>query len=133
MDRPGIGPRQREAFDFIAAHIDEHGSSPSFRQIGEGIDCKSTSQVASIINVLEERGYIIRLAGKKRSLSIVGPAPGADEKKIASAARRYFEAHEQWKKFQKSHPHHADNSEYYAPLVGERFTHLRKLVMGDNA
>jgi SOS-response transcriptional repressor LexA len=129
MDRLGISPRQKEALDFIALSIHENGYSPTMREIGKALGVKSVSQVASIVTRLQERGYVTRLAHKGRSLSIVEYS--ADDKKIAITAQLYFQAHDDWKEFQRRKPNHADNSEYWAPLVSRRFQNLRKLVMGD--
>ena len=131
MDRPGISPRQREALNFIAAFIDDKGYSPSMWEIGGALGIKSVSQVASIVSRLQERGYVTRLAHKGRSLSIVGAERVSIEGKVEAAARLYFQAHDDWKEFRVRTPRHADNSEYHAPLVAQRFQKLRKLVMGD--
>jgi len=49
-------------------------------------------------------------------------------RQIAAAAKIYFQAHDAWQVFRQRHPHHADNSEYHAPLVSERFNRLKELV-----
>jgi repressor LexA len=69
-ERFGITKRQREAFDWLSAYIDDHGYSPSFREIMDGLGMKSVSQVSAIVKVLEQRNYVKRLYGLRRSITI---------------------------------------------------------------
>ncbi len=65
-------PRMRDALDYISAHIRQHGSSPSYRQIGEALGIIAKSGVHRLVSELEEAGRIRRDPGKPRSIEIIG-------------------------------------------------------------
>jgi SOS-response transcriptional repressor LexA len=68
----GITPRQKTVFDFIASYIEEHGYSPSYREIGSGCGLKSTSQVHGLVHRLKVRGWLRDRPGSStRSVTIV--------------------------------------------------------------
>lgn len=67
----GLTERQRECLDFIAAYTAKHGISPSYEEIKNGLKTGSKSKVYWLIRALEERGHIIRLPYRRRSLCLV--------------------------------------------------------------
>lgn len=75
--KPGLTEGQARALSFIGQHSKEVEYlgvvSPSYREIAEGLNV-ATSAAHSLVNQLEERGYVKRLAHRPRSISIVGRA-----------------------------------------------------------
>lgn len=67
----GITRKQRQLLGFIAAHIAEFGSSPTFEEMAREMGVKSRSGVAKIVDALELRGHITRLPHKAGSIRIV--------------------------------------------------------------
>ena len=67
----GITPRQRIALEIIADYIQEHGISPTYREIGAQMGKPSVSDVAGIIRSLKKRGFITKADGRRRSLRIL--------------------------------------------------------------
>lgn len=64
--------RQREVLEFLRSYADEHhGASPTYREIQRGLGLSSVSRIAGIIAALEERGFIVRIEGRTRSLRII--------------------------------------------------------------
>jgi SOS-response transcriptional repressor LexA len=64
--------RQQQTLDFIKWYIAKHGYAPSVREIGQGIFLTAHSSVCAVLDQLEDQGYIERIAGKARSIRIVG-------------------------------------------------------------
>lgn len=67
----GLTLRQREVLQYIAAFVAKHGYAPSMRDIAEGVGLVSTSSVLRLLQVLEERGAIVRTPGLSRSIRLV--------------------------------------------------------------
>ena len=74
MDR--LTDRQLEVLRFIARQIEECGYPPTIREIGEGLDIRSTNGVNDHLKALERKGYLTRDAVKSRA---VIPTPRARE------------------------------------------------------
>lgn len=70
--------RQRDALNFIAAYIQEHGISPSFDEINIGLGLNSKSGVHRLVEALRERGEIEYLPYRARSIRL---APSRDAMK----------------------------------------------------
>ena len=49
------------------------GYSPSLREIGDAVGLASTSSVSHQLSVLEANGYLIREAGRPRTMLLRGP------------------------------------------------------------
>ena len=64
--------RADEVLDFIKSYLTENGFPPSIRDIAEGVGLQSTATVHWHLTTLERRGLIIRHAGGKRMLQLVG-------------------------------------------------------------
>lgn len=60
-----------EVAAFIQAYTEEHGWAPSYREIGEGCQIKSTSNVGYWIEKLEQDGRLVRESHKARTIRIV--------------------------------------------------------------
>lgn len=61
---------QRRAYETIADYIDEHGISPSYREIGEQLGTNKP-HVHQIVHALRKRGFITLREGKRRSIGLV--------------------------------------------------------------
>lgn len=71
----GLTHKQRDCLAFIRAYMAEHGASPSFEEIREGLGLTSKSGVHRLLQALEERGRIRRLHDRARTIEIVDANP----------------------------------------------------------
>ncbi len=65
--------KQRELLSFIEAFIGEHGYSPSYREIMNGLNYTSVATVALHVNNLIKRGHLRKRDRSARSLEVVAP------------------------------------------------------------
>jgi SOS-response transcriptional repressor LexA len=72
--------KQKELLTFIEKFITEHGYSPSYREIMQGLNYNSVATVSLHVNNLIQRGHIRKRDHSARSLEVVG----VDDKKITS-------------------------------------------------
>jgi SOS-response transcriptional repressor LexA len=128
--RAGLTKQQQRCLEFINGYIDTNSNAPSYVDIIDGLGLASKSGAYRLVTALAKRGYITRLPHRARSIAIVAEVDTEMPRlrQIAGAAKSYFQAHDAWQVFRHRHPHHADNSEYHAPLVSERFNRLKELV-----
>ena len=63
--------KQMNVPKFIEDYVCCHRRSPTFREIGQGVDVRSTNTVAHYIRVLEEKGAIARVPGEPRTIELV--------------------------------------------------------------
>lgn len=63
--------KQRELLTFIEAFIGEHGYSPSYREIMNGLSYTSVATVALHVNNLIKRGHLRKRDHSARSLELV--------------------------------------------------------------
>ncbi len=63
--------KQQELLLFIQKRLEEGGVSPSFEEMKEALDLRSKSGIHRLINALEERGFIRRLANRARALEVL--------------------------------------------------------------
>jgi SOS-response transcriptional repressor LexA len=68
--------KQKELLGFIEAFIAEHGYSPSYREIMNGLNYTSVATVALHVNNLIKRGHLRKRDHSARSLEVV---TGSDE------------------------------------------------------
>lgn len=66
-----LTPKQQELLSFIQTRLEEGGVSPSFEEMKEALDLRSKSGIHRLINALEERGFIRRLANRARALEVL--------------------------------------------------------------
>jgi repressor LexA len=64
----GLTDRQLEVLRFIARQIDDAGYPPTIREIGEGLDIRSTNGVNDHLKALERKGCLTRDPSKSRAL-----------------------------------------------------------------
>lgn len=62
--------RQKEVLDYIADFIDEHGYSPSYDELAQGLKLASLATVHKHIEGLEARNYLKRGFNQSRSIEI---------------------------------------------------------------
>ena len=65
--------KQRELLTFIEKFIGEHGYSPSYREIMNGLDYNSVATVALHVNSLIARGHLRKRDRSARSLELAQP------------------------------------------------------------
>lgn len=63
--------KQKELLSFIEAFINEHGYSPSYREVMNGLNYTSVATVALHINSLIKRGHLRKRDRSARSLEVV--------------------------------------------------------------
>ena len=68
-----ITRRQREVYDFISRFVAEHGYSPSFEEIGTGLELTSLATVHKHITNLEKKGLLTRDYNRSRSIDLLPP------------------------------------------------------------
>lgn len=71
----GLTRRQQDVLRFVVGFQEAKGISPSFREIGAATGLKSVSQVAGLLDKLEERGAIRRLFMRTRAIEVLRPIP----------------------------------------------------------
>jgi SOS-response transcriptional repressor LexA len=65
--------KQKELLSFIEQFIIEHGYSPSYREIMNGLHYTSVATVALHVGNLIKRGHLIKRDRSARSLEVVNP------------------------------------------------------------
>src|SRR3954451_16794824 len=68
-----ITKRQRQVYDFIADFVQTNQYSPSFEEIGEGLDLSSLATVHKHISNLEKKGLLTRDYNRSRSIALLPP------------------------------------------------------------
>ncbi len=66
--------KQREILTYIEGFITEHGYSPSYREIMNGLDYTSVATVSLHVNSLIRRGHLRKRDHSARSLEVVAPS-----------------------------------------------------------
>jgi len=69
MSRVNLTPKQRRAYDFIAAEIRATGTAPTYDQIAAALQITSKSSVCRLVDALVERGWLRRLPYRARAPS----------------------------------------------------------------
>lgn len=63
--------KQSQLLSFINDRLQDSGVSPSFDEMKDALGLKSKSGVHRLINALEERGFIKRMANRARALEVL--------------------------------------------------------------
>lgn len=66
----GLTHKQAAALDYIHGYIGRTGASPTYEEIREHLGLKSKSRVHFLVAQLVERGRLVRLPGKARTLAL---------------------------------------------------------------
>ncbi len=68
-----LTPRQEQILGFIRDFGECNGYAPSMREIAGAVDLTSTSAVSYQLSVLQNKGYLRRIAGGPRTVEVVLP------------------------------------------------------------
>jgi repressor LexA len=68
-----ITRRQRQVYDFISDFVQKNGYSPSFEEIGQGLELSSLATVHKHISNLEKKGLLTRDYNRSRSIDLLPP------------------------------------------------------------
>ena len=84
--------KQKELLSFIETFIGEHGYSPSYREIMEGLHYNSVATVALHVNNLIKRGHLRKRDRSARSLEVVkaGEPAKVTSNQIAPAEEKWL-------------------------------------------
>lgn len=84
--------KQRELLSFIEVFIKEHGYSPSYREIMNGLSYTSVATVALHVNSLIKRGHIKKRDHEARSLEVVNmdETPKVASNQITAAQEKWL-------------------------------------------
>ena len=89
---PTLSARQQKILRFISDWVQEHGYSPSMREIGRAVGLTSTSSVEHHLAALQAKGYLHRAAGCPRTVEVrlpgQPPVPSDGGPGAARALRR---------------------------------------------
>jgi repressor LexA len=77
--------RQKQVYDFISGFVDQHGYSPSFEEIADGLGLTSLATVHKHITNLEEKQLLRRDYNRARSIDLLRPR-GRMKQSLAVAA-----------------------------------------------
>src|SRR5689334_4850276 len=81
-----ITRRQHQVYSFIQQFVEQHGYSPSFEEIGEGLGLSSLATVHKHISNLEQKGLLKRDYNRSRSIDLVAPRGKARQSMMMAAA-----------------------------------------------
>src|ERR1700712_1479483 len=76
--------KQRELLTFIETFIAEHGYSPSYREIMNGLNYTSVATVALHVGNLIKRGHLRKRDHSARSLEVVSPTAASEAPALTS-------------------------------------------------
>lgn len=96
VESPTVRPtkKQKELLAFIEAFISEHGYSPSYREIMNGLEYTSVATVSLHVSNLIKRGHLRKRDHSARSLEVVAPGNVPAEAPIKTNAVK--EGDEKW-------------------------------------
>ncbi len=97
--------KQKELLEFIEGFINQHGYSPSYREIMTGLNYNSVATVSLHVNNLIKRGHLLKRDHSARSLEITNPSENpkittntvkpAEEKWLVEKINHFFKQVEQ--------------------------------------
>lgn len=80
----GLTPKQFELLAFIDAYKSDHGATPSYDEMKNGVGLRSKSGINRLVVSLEERGAIIRMKHRARCIDLTTEAKLFLEEKSAA-------------------------------------------------
>jgi repressor LexA len=86
MQAMAITRRQHEVYTFIQQFVEQHGYSPSFEEIGEGLGLSSLATVHKHVTNLEQKGLLKRDYNRSRSIDLVAPRGRTRQSMMMAAA-----------------------------------------------
>lgn len=87
MNRVGLTPKQRDLFNFVEAEILADRPAPSFEEIQAHLGLRSKSGVHRLVEAVVERGWLVRLPNRARSLALPGSVRAVDLGIVAADCR----------------------------------------------
>ncbi|RYG87626.1 MAG: hypothetical protein EON59_06860 [Alphaproteobacteria bacterium] len=70
----GLNEQEGRVLAFVRRHQAERGYSPSLREIGAGVGCRSASQLDISLYSLEEHGFLRRRHNRARAIELLASA-----------------------------------------------------------
>ena len=67
----GLTNKQLKLFNFIKDYINKNNIAPSYEEMKKGTGSATKCTIFTKINQLQERGWITKLPGKNRSITII--------------------------------------------------------------
>ena len=83
--------KQKELLSFIDGFIKGNGYGPSYREIMRALDYRSVSTVATHVNGLISRGWLIKKDNSARTLEVVAPSESDSAKPSVVAGAKTAE------------------------------------------
>ena len=83
--------KQKELLSFIDGFIKGNGYGPSYREIMLALDYRSVSTVATHVNGLITRGWLIKKDNSARTLEVVAPSESDSAKPSVAASAKTAE------------------------------------------
>ncbi|MBR5154338.1 MAG: transcriptional repressor LexA [Alphaproteobacteria bacterium] len=80
-----LTPKQHKLLVYIDEFIKQTGHSPSFEEMKEAVGLKSKSGIHALLNSLEERGFVRKLAHKARALEVIKVPSQTKEQELQTA------------------------------------------------
>ncbi len=77
--------KQKRVLDFIEQEVAKWNYPPSVREICKALNIRSTATVHSYLDILQEKGYISKMATKPRAIKLLKNAAGDPEMKCSFA------------------------------------------------
>ena len=71
MKKFSITKKQMDLFNFIKEYIDKNNMAPSYEEMKTATGCSTKCTIFTKVNQLQERGWITKLPGKNRSITII--------------------------------------------------------------
>jgi SOS-response transcriptional repressor LexA len=85
--------QQKRLLNFISEYILTKGWAPSYDEMKDALGLKSKSNIAALLNALEEQGRIRRETDRARAIEIVrGLSIPVDLQTYQNASKRAYEA-----------------------------------------
>ena len=78
----GLTPKTKDLWSFICKYYSTHKVTPSYREMMRANGCKSTSQIASRVKILQRRGYIDFRPREARSVKILKWPAGVEQPEV---------------------------------------------------
>ena len=69
--RFGLTPRENDTLNILEVWLSANKVGPSVREIMNILGLQSTSGVCRLLNALELKGWIKRVSGKQRAISLI--------------------------------------------------------------
>ena len=77
--------KQKELLNFIDGFIKGNGYGPSYREIMRALDYRSVSTVATHVDGLIARGWLVKKDNSARTLEVLAPTEGEPTKQATKA------------------------------------------------